>query len=157
MTWGIVLVILICVYFGIFHSHRYYGFDLVLWLAIIGTGSIGILDFMWFNQGRWHKLRLFLFMLFIVGPTAALVIFLHNVYVDKQLIGHEITTKGIITKLYVKRGRNSVTPYAVFSYQVNGKTWTQDMKNTEDPLVVGDSVQLVCSELDPEVFLRLRN
>lgn len=154
---GIALVILICVYVGIFHSHRYYGFDIVLWLVMIGIVSIVVLDSIWFDDGKWPKLRMFLFMLFVVGPTGALVIFLHSVYINKQLIGHEVTVKGVVTKLYVKTGKNSQTPYAVFSYQVNGKTWTQDMENTGYPLEIGDSVRLVCSKLDPEVFFRIKD
>lgn len=154
---GIVLVILICVYVGIFHSHRYYGFDIVLWLTITGLVSIIVLDLIWFDDGKWHKLRSFLFILLVGGPATATVIFLHSVYVDKQLIGHEITANGVVTELYTRKNKNSKTLYAVFSYQVNGKTWTQDMINNDYALDIGDTVRLVCSKLDPEIFIRLNN
>ena len=146
---------LICIYIGIFHSHRYYGFDVVFWIFIISFASICTLDGIWLDHGKWHKLKTLLVIFVGGGSIAALVVFLHSAYVKEQLTGHEVITKGVVTKVYVKRGKKSRIPYALFSYQVNGKSWTQTTKNTDYRLQVGDSLKLMCSKLDPEVFLRL--
>lgn len=159
MIWSLLImfVILICAYIGIFHSHRYYGFDMVLWLVIIGVLSIIVLDFIWFDHGKWQKLMSFLFVLIVGGPAAALVIFLHNFYINKQLLGHELAASGVVKELYVKKSKNSRTLYAVFSYHANGRTWTQNMINEDNPVKIGDTVKLLCSELDPDIFIRLKD
>lgn len=151
------LLTLACACIGIFHSHRHYSFNMVLWITIGGLLSIVAQDSIWFNHRRWQKLMSFLFIMFVGGPIAVLVIILHNVYIDKQLSGHEINTKGVVRELYERRAKKSSTPYALFSYQVNGKTWTQEMINKDNSLEVGDTVKLVCSELDPEIFVYLNH
>ena len=157
ISWVMLLLILICAYIGVFHSHRYYSFDLVLWIVIIPAMSIAMLDFIWFQHGKWHKFKLLLFLVFVGGPAVALVVFLHNVYVDSLLHGHEMKTNGVVKDLYQRKYKNSRTPYAVFSYQAKGRVWTHDMINKDNSLKVGDTIKLVCSDLDPEVFVRLDN
>lgn len=152
-SWILVLVILICSYLGIFHSHQYYGFDIVLWIAIIGVLAVSGLHLIWFGDRTWQKLRSFLFVLLVGGPISILVIIFHNVYINKQLTGHELYVHAVVTDVYVKHNKHSQTAYAVFTYQAKGRTWTQNMVNTDNSLVIGDTLKLVCSELDPEIIL----
>ncbi len=156
IIWSLIIaiIILICSYIGIFHSHRYFGFDIVLTIVMVGLFSILGLDFVWFDHGKWHKLKSLLSVVIVGGPIVGLVIYLHSVYVDNQLIGHGIAAKGVVTEVYIKSGRRNRTPYAVFQYAVNGKTFTQNMINNKNPLMVGDTLELTCSQLDPEVFVR---
>lgn len=117
------------------------GFDMVLWLVIIGVLSIIALEFIWFDHGKWRKLISFLFVLFIGGPAVALVIFLHNIYINRQLVGHELAASRVVKELYVKKSKNSRTLYAIFSYQANGRIWRQNMINKDNP----------------EIFVRLKS
>ncbi|WP_316751957.1 hypothetical protein [Pedobacter gandavensis] len=109
----------------------------------------------WLDHGKWQKLKSILFGLFVCIPAAGLVIFLHNLFVDSQLFGHELKVDGVVTELYVRHSKNRQTPYAVFSYPANGKIWTQHIVNKEHALMVGDTLTVVCSELDPEIFVRI--
>lgn len=155
-AWLMVVVILICNYIGIFYSHRYYPFNIVLWIIVIGGVALVMLYHLWLGNGKWDRLKVALFTLIIGVPITFLVIIIHNKYVDKLLIGHEVHTSGIVKEVYVDKGRSSSTPYAIFTYRVNGKIWKQKIINTQNLLVVGDSVKLVCSRLDPEVFVQLK-
>lgn len=120
-------------------------------LSILG------LNILWFKHDKWFKLKSFLSLVVVGGAMAILVIMLHEKYRDKLLIGHEVYVKGVVTKIYFKRSKNQVTHYAVFNYRVNGKALTHRVINTENLLTVGDTIKLVCSKLDPEVFERLPN
>ena len=60
--------------------------------------------------------------------------------------------RGIVTKLYIQRNRNSQTPYAIFNYILNNKVWTQEVINTNAAIQVGDTLKLRCAKNDPEIF-----
>ncbi|WP_316788838.1 hypothetical protein [Pedobacter frigoris] len=148
-----IIVIIACSYFGIFHSHRYFGFDLNLWVVLAGGLALYVPYYIWLeNNSKWDKLRTLLYYLFIGGPIIYPVIILHRYYVEKQLSDHGVTTSGIVTELYIKRGKSSRTPYAIFTYELNGKVWTQEVINKDYSLLSGDTLQLLCSEEDPEIF-----
>lgn len=156
--WSFILflILLVCIYIGIFHSHRYFGFDSNLWLFMIGFFSLLALEEMWIaNNGKWQKLKSFLFILFVGVPIGGFVMLMHSNYVSMQLAKYGVKTTGVVTKLFLRSGRRSSTNYAVFTYKINSKIWTQVIMNEESPLYLGDTLTLICSEKDPEVFKRL--
>lgn len=154
--WSCVMIaiILICCYFGIFHSHRYFKTDMIMLAGLVGALSVAALDFIWFNHDNRHRLNTLFFLLLVGGSILLAVIYFHKKYVDSVLQGHEVPVKGVVTKLFVKRGRGGGTLYAVFNYTLKGKQWTQKTINSYPLLVVGDTVNLWCSDLDPTVFVR---
>ncbi len=48
-SWILVIIILICSYIGIFHSHRYFGFDIVVPIFMVGFCSLIVLNAIWFE------------------------------------------------------------------------------------------------------------
>lgn len=147
------IVTIACCYFGVFHSHRYYGFDLKIWVILIGGLALYVPYYIGLeNNSKWDNFRTLLYYLFIGIPLLYSVVILHSYYVEKQLSDHGVTTSGVVTELYVKVSKNSRTPYAIFTYELNGKVWTQEVKNKDYSLSVDDTLQLLCSEEDPEIF-----
>ena len=154
-TYVLLFVNLVGAYLGIFHSHRHYSFDLPFWLWMIWVLSLYALDEIWFEHPKWQKLMSVAMMLFVGLPIAWVVVFFHSAFIESQLKGHEVHVNAIVKELYVRKSRRSVTPYAIFSYQANGRTWIQDMVNSDDPVAQGDTIKLICSKLDPEIFIRV--
>jgi hypothetical protein len=104
------------------------------------------------NNGRWDKLKSFLFLLFVGGPISISVFLMHESFVEKQLAEYGMHIQGVVSKLYIQRNKNSQTPYAIFTYKVNNKTWTQEVINSSLSLEIGDTLKLVCAKTDPEIF-----
>jgi len=148
-------IILVCSCFGIFYSHRYFRFDLEMFVLLVGAGAVMCLDLIWFAQWGRNKFVSVMFGVLIGAPILAGVIYLHRIYIDSVYKGHEVQAKGIVTKLFVRRGRGGGTPYAIFTYAFKGKQWTQKTINSYPKLVVGDTVKLWCSAIDPTVFVRI--
>ncbi len=149
----IVLFLLICCYVGIYHSHRYFGFNWVMWLSISSILALLYLGDLWLGDGgRWDKLKSFLFFLFVGGPIGVFVFLMHQSFMKRQLAEYGVPVHGVVTKLYTQRNRNSRTPYAIFTYKVNNKTWKQEVINRNDFLQVGDTLKLWCAKTDPEIF-----
>jgi uncharacterized protein YneF (UPF0154 family) len=149
-------LLLFCIYIGIFHSHRYFGFDSNFWLFATGVICIYSLQSLLLKDyGRWHKLITFLGFVLIGLPLSIFVIMMHNKYVERQLAQHPIATSGIVTELFARTGKRSRTNYAVFSYQADQKTWKQIVRNDAPQLLIGDTVKIICAENDPEIFERI--
>ena len=152
----LIAILVGCIYIAIYHGHRYFGFNSVLWLVLIGLFSLIGLESIWFNNyRRGHKLKLLLFMILFGGPITFAVVILHSSYVDQRLAEGSIKVEATVTELFVRSGKNSQTPYAIFIYQVHNKTWKQITINKDNILSVGDKISIICSDKDPDVFKRL--
>lgn len=148
-----ITILLGCMYIGIYHGHRYYGFNSVLWLVMIGLFSLIGLESIWFNsKGKWYKLQLLLFIVLFGGPLTAFVIIMHNSYVEHSLAEGSIKVEATVAELFIRSVKGNQTPYAVFTYQVHNKTWKQITINKDNILSVGDKISLICSIKDPEVI-----
>lgn len=104
---------------------------------------------------KWYSLRLLMFIVVIGGPICAAVIIMHNSYVEKKLAKKSIHVVGTVTELFVRSGKSSQTPYLIFTYKVHQKTWKQILVNKNRSLKVGDRLNLICSDEDPEIFKKL--
>lgn len=152
----IILFLLICCYVGVYHSHRYFGFNWIAWLSISAMLALAYLGYLWLgNGGRWDKLKSFLFLLFVGGSIGVFVFIMHKSFVEKQLTNYGVPVQGVVIKLYMQRIKNSSTPYAIFTYKLNNKTWTQEIINRDPFVEIGDTLSLLCSGNDPEIFKRL--
>jgi len=58
-------------------------------------------------------------------------------------------------KFKITKFTKSKTPFADFIYRVNGRQWEQKIMNTDNSLVVGDTIKILCSKNDPEIFEQL--
>lgn len=158
LLWSIVpiLLLLLCSYFGIYHSHRYFSFDINLWVIITGTLACLVLHWIWIKYSqRWHKLKAFLFMVCLAGPIGIFVVMMHNRFIYQQMADGSTVTIGTVQKLFSIKYKNSTTHYAVFNYQFHGKTYTQQIINKNRTLAVADTLVLRCSDRDPEIIERI--
>ena len=151
------LILIACCYFGVFHSHRYFRFNLALVIVIVGVLCLIALDHLSFgSEGKWQRFRTFMVILLIGGPIAIFTIVMHEAYVSQQLTDHGTETYGVVRLLYSKKipnRRSYYTSYhAKFEYSVNGKIWVQKVNNDDHSLSFGDTIRLRCSTEDPEVF-----
>lgn len=151
------LILIACCYFGVFHSHRYFRFNLPVVVVIVGVLCLVAIDHLSFgSEGRWQRFRTFMVILIVGGPIAIFTIILHKAYVSQQLADHGTETYGVVRLLYSKKTptrRSYYTSYhAKFEYSVNGKNWVQNVNNDDHSLSVGDTIRLKCSAEDPEVF-----
>jgi hypothetical protein len=96
-------------------------------------------------------------MVLIGGPITTVVVIMHNSYVQQSINEGRIKVVGTVTELFVRSGKNSQTQYAIFTYQVHNKTWKQITVNRNSLLSLGDTISLICSDKDPEVFMLLPN
>ena len=149
----ILIVVLIgCMYIGVYHSHRYFGFDSNFWLAMISLFSLAGLHTILFDNRKANKFKFAFFILIVGLPLLVFVILMHNSYVTRQFAGYTINVSGVVTELFIRRGKHSHTDYAMFNYKVDHKTITQIVKNEGNRLVVGDTITILCTTADPEVF-----
>ncbi|KQM72602.1 hypothetical protein ASE74_22905 [Pedobacter sp. Leaf216] len=124
-----------------------------MWLSISAMLALFYLGDLWLgDRGRWDKLKSFLFLLFVGGPIGFFVIKMHKAFTEKQLANHGVHAQGIVTDLYLRRSKRSKTPYAVFTYKLNNKIWTQEVINRNSDLQIGDTLMLLCAKTDPEIF-----
>lgn len=152
-TYIAIMFLIVCCYIGIYHSHRYFGFNWLLWLTIAAGLALFYLSDLWLDDSkRWYKFKSFLFILCIGSPLGIFVILMHESFIEKQLASHGVPVKEIVTKLYMQRNKNSQTPYAIFNYSLNNKVWTQEVINTNSVIQVGDTLKLWCAKNDPEIF-----
>ncbi|RBQ08865.1 hypothetical protein DRW42_09195 [Pedobacter miscanthi] len=125
----------------------------MLWLTIAAGLALFYLSDLWLDDSkRWYKFKSFLFILCIGGPIGIFVVLMHKSFIEKQLANYGVPVKGIVTKLYMQRNKNSQTPYAIFNYTLNNKVWTQEVINTNSAIQVGDTLKLRCAKTDPEIF-----
>ena len=154
-TWSYIIIVflLICCYVGIYHSHRYFGFNWVMWLSISAMLALFYLGDLWLgDNGKWDKLKSVLLLFFVGGPIAIFVFRMHKSFIEKQLAEYGVHAQGLVTKLYIQRNKYSQTPYAVFTYKLNNKVWMQEVINRNSSLQVGDTLTLLCAKTDPEIF-----
>jgi len=156
--WSIapIVLLLLCSYFGIYHSHRYYSFDANLWVTMTGVIACLVLQWIWTGYSqRWYRLKAFLFVFCLAGPIGIFVVLMHNRFVYKQMAAGSTVTIGIVQHLFAVKYKNSFTHYALFTYHFHGKIYTQKLINKNKLLVEGDTLVLRCSDRDPEMIERL--
>ncbi|MEJ7557083.1 MAG: hypothetical protein WKF66_02170 [Pedobacter sp.] len=147
-----LLILIVCIYIGIYHSHRYFGFDSDFWLGITGLLCLVALHTILFDVGKVNKYKFSFFVLVVGVPLLSLVILMHMTYRKHQFAGNKVKVPGVVTELFTRRAKRSHTDYAIFTYQVDHKAFRQIVKNEDNKLYVGDTIIIVCSAADPEVF-----
>ena len=147
-----ILVLLGCMYVGVYHSHRYLGFQSNAWLGVTSLIALVGLHTVLFGDKPANKYKFAFFILTVGVPLMVFVILMHNAYRKQQLEGGKVNVSGVVTELFTRRVKNSHTDYAVFIYEVDNKALRQIVKNEDNELNIGDTIRISCATADPEIF-----
>ncbi len=151
-----VIIFCICYYLLITYSFH---FDLRLDPVIpIGVGmflSYCLAVSLWLEPKetpRW----LYLLKYFVVAGIFALL-YKSGSFVQKKYFEYELKQNGVSLPAKVVGYKNSTSRYgnhvyAVFVYDYHGNSYAQKINNDEDFFRINDSLQLLCSSKDPEMF-----
>lgn len=146
--------LLISGYVFVFYSHRYN--ELFRYTAYIGVlVSYCVVISLWFKFPkipRWQNL-----LRTIITIIPAFCIFyglysLHKVYKDYQLKQNGVRVSATIIGFTKSSVKSTTYHYAVFEYLVNKKNYQQKISNDDDFYRSNDSLSLICSSQDPEIF-----
>lgn len=91
-------------------------------------------------------------MLIILVPSCILIGHLQDKYYKDQLVNQGVIVYGKVMELFTKKHKNGKTDYAKFRYQLNDKMWIQEVVNYDHQFELFDSLQILCSNEEPEIF-----
>ena len=147
-----ILVLLGCMYVGVYHSHRYLGFESNAWLGVTSLIALVGLHTVLFEDKQGNKYKFAFFILIVGVPLLVFVILMHIAYRKQQLEGGKVNVSGVVTELFTRRQKRSSTDYALFFYEVDNKSFRQIVENKDNRIFIGDTIRISCATADPEIF-----
>jgi len=153
-TYILIAIVIVSCYLAIYHFHHYNN-GVVVFTSILGVLSMGFLQDMWFevlpNSG-WNKAANTLILILMAAPFCIIVFYMHRNYYQEELKNHGLIVYGEVTGLYKENNKGTDNHYARFKYQVMNKTWIQKVGNNDHELQLYDSLEILCSYEEPEIF-----
>jgi hypothetical protein len=155
ITFVLACLIIGCGVVFVLYSHKYnrnYGISSLGGILL----SFSILAVLWrpdYDVSVKHKLVTAVYMIVPVVVCSFLLITLQKQYVKKELAKNGVEVKGKILDDDVRsRTRRGTRHNAVIWYKYNGAYYKQLINNNAHYFKTGDSLEIVCSSHDPEMF-----
>jgi hypothetical protein len=73
-------------------------------------------------------------------------------YLNDQLHKHGVVAKAHVTAFNETHGRWGTHYHAIIEYKIKETSYTQSLNNDDNIYKANDSLLLICSSLDPEIF-----
>ncbi|RZL06192.1 MAG: hypothetical protein EOO89_24725, partial [Pedobacter sp.] len=141
-------------YIFVFQSHHYHKWYVFV-TAFISFLSIAILQFMWLDvlpKSKWNKLVNAALLAILTFPLVLLIIYCNEAFYNNQLEYYGTVVYGRVIDTYSTNGRNGIHYKAVFKYRLLGKEWLQEVGNDHFLYNEHDSLKILCSSEEPEIF-----
>jgi hypothetical protein len=153
-TFLLILFLIAGCYGVIFESYKYgYLYGIVPYVLIFLP--FVVLCGLWLDlsgKTRWIEWRKALIMLMaLCGIYWALTTVKYQYY-NNQLKDHGVPVNALIVGFAKSSTRNTTFHYAVFTYTYNKRDYLQKIRNNDDFFRIGDSINMICSSDDPEIF-----
>lgn len=156
------IIIILCIYGGIFQQYHRVNVASPMILVIIGWHTLNALKRLWIDTGNmnWIKYLIPVVILATLGLSGIAIGRLQGVYYNHQLANHgQIITGEVI---FVKTNEFPefdfyYNRYAAVRYTFNNKHFTQDIDNKKQKLILGDSVKLRLSTKNPLIIEAVDN
>ncbi|NRF41413.1 hypothetical protein [Pedobacter foliorum] len=150
------IVIILCIYAGIFQQYHRVNLASAGMLLIISWHTLNALKRLWIDTSEmnWVKHLFPLVILITLGLSAVAIGKLEKVYLDHQLTNYGLTITG---KVEIVNTREFPILYAYYSryalvrYKLNNRYFMKEIDNKKQKLVQGDSIKLKVSTQHPEI------
>lgn len=150
------IVIILCIYAGIFHQYHKVNMVSASVLLIIGWHTLNALKRLWIDTSEMNGIKHLIPVTILVtlGLSAVVIGKLEKVYLDHQLTNHGQTITGKV-EIVNTREFPILYPYysryALVRYKLNNKYFMKEIDNKKQKLIQGDSITLRISTQHPEI------
>jgi len=138
----------------IFFSHKYgylyrIGPFVATYLAIIGLCSVWISDR---KVSRLIRIIQVFSLLIVLAGVYLILLQMKSAYLNAQLNHYGVAVKAIVVDIKREKSRYGSHDYAIIDYSYAGNDYLQRINDDDRAYKYQDSLRLLCSSRDPEIF-----
>lgn len=139
----------------VLYAHKYdrTGLQVLSWFMVMCFPFALQMNYLEIESGKWYRRILNgLTAVICVAPFMGGMIWAQVKYTRTMLRKYPVEVTAHITALEAKRHKGAVSHYAIFEYSLDNKQYHQQVSNDDERYVEGDTLSLVVSAKDPEIF-----
>ena len=152
-----ILIAILCVIFIVIFGHSYSFFFssltnisyIILLLIVVGFQTV---YFHVSGDRWWNALSNAIIILAFVVPIILGTYTIQFIYQENQFSKYGTSIFGKVIGFESKNNRSSTKYYATLEYNFNNETYNQKIENNNHLYNINDSVSLLISTKDPELF-----
>lgn len=139
----------------VLYGHKY-GLGGIAALSFLMSLSFPIcfqLVYLEYKSKKWYARLVNTLLIFIcVGPFAIGLMWAKDSYYDYQLESFSKIVFGQIVSFETTHGKGGTKHFATFNYSVDNEQYTQRVSNNDFYYKMDDSLKIIVSANDPEIF-----